>query len=254
MLDLLAFDLDGTLADTETLKAISYGWAAHVLRPDLDPAAVEAAYPAFVGRSREEIASGLTERFGLAEAAAARDGSVEPWEAYVALRLERYRALLADGALVRRYALAPTVALARRARSLARHAALVTTSDRRNARRVLGALGLDGAFDVVVTSDDVARTKPDPEPYRLALQRLGVAAAEALAVEDSPAGIRGALAAGLRVLAVPSDYTRASVRAMVEEGTLQGSEVVAPEALAAAVEARAAGATAGLSAGRRPER
>ena len=232
MLHLLAFDLDGTLADTERLKGESYGWAGHALRPDLDGADVEAAYPAYVGRSRGEIARGLTEQFGLAEAAAAHDPTVEPWEAYVALRLERYRAMLADGALVRRHAYAPTVTLARRGRDLARHTALVTTSDRRNADLVLGALGLADAFDTVVTSDDVTRTKPDAEPYALALRRLGVEADAALAVEDSPAGIRGALAAGLAVAAVPSVFTRAAVAEMVARGELAADAVLPPEALA----------------------
>ena len=235
---LLAFDLDGTLADTEPLKAVSYGWAAHRLRPDLDPADVEAAYPAFVGRSRTEIARSLTDRFGLAAAAAARDGTVEPWESYVALRLERYRAMLADGDLVRSRACAPAVALARGARGLAERTALVTTSDRRNADAVLGALGLAGAFDAVVTSDVVARTKPDPEGYRLALGRTGVAPGDALAVEDSPAGIRGALAAGLAVLAVPTALTRGPVREMVAAGELDAAAVVEPAGLADAVRER----------------
>lgn len=236
MLDLLAFDLDGTLADTETLKAMSYGWAAHRLRPDLAVADVEAAYAPYVGHSRREIAAGLADQFGLAAAARAHDASVEPWEAYVALRLERYRAMLADGALVRRHAYAPTVALAHRARDLARHTALVTTSDRRNADLVLAALGLTDAFDTVVASDDVARTKPDAEPYALALRRLGVAADRALAIEDSPTGIRGALAAALPVVAVPSVFTRAAVAEMVAAGELGADAVVSSEALAGHIE------------------
>ena len=238
MLDLLALDLDGTLADTEPLKAVSYGWAAHRLRPDLDPAEVEAAYPAFVGRSRTEIARALTDRFGLAAAAAERDGTVEPWESYVALRLERYRAMLADGDLVRSRACAEAVALARGARGVAARTALVTTSDRRNADAVLAALGLAGAFDTVVTADDVGRTKPDPEGYRLALSRTGAAPAGALAVEDSPVGVRGALAAGLAVLAVPTALTRGPIRAMVAAGELDAAAVVEPTALAEAVRRR----------------
>ena len=232
MLDLLAFDLDGTLADTETLKAMSYGWAAHRLRPDLDPADVETAYLPYVGRSRREIARGLAEQFGLAEAARAHDARAEPWETFVALRLERYRAMLVDGALVRRHAVEPIVALARRGRTLARSTALVTTTDRRNASLVLDALGLAAAFDVVVTSDDVVHTKPHPEPYRLAVQRLDAAPARTLAIEDSPAGLRGALAAGVLVAAVPSAHTRGAVDAMVATGELSRDAVVTPDALA----------------------
>ena len=239
MLALLTFDLDGTLAETEPLKAVSYGWAAHELRPDLDPATVEAAYPAFVGRSREEVAGALARRFGLEDAARERDGSAEPWRTFVALRLGRYRAMIDNGALVRQRARAGAVALARDAHGVAARTALVTTSDRRNTTAVLSALGLADAFDTTVTADDVARTKPDPEGYRLALDRLGVAPAGALAVEDSPAGIRAALAAGIAVLAVPTDLTREAVWAMVERGELDAGAVTAPADLAAAVRRRA---------------
>ena len=235
MLDLLAFDLDGTLADTETLKAISYGWAARRLRPELDAAAVEAAYLPYVGRSRREIAAGLAEQFELAAAARVRDAGAAPWETFVALRLERYRAMLCDGALVRRHAIGPAVELARRGRGLAARTALVTTTDRRNADLVLAALGLADAFDALVTADDVTRSKPDPEPYRLALQRLGAGAERALAIEDSPAGVRGALAAGVGVVAVPSAHTRAGVAALVAGGELPADAVVTPEGLADAV-------------------
>ena len=239
MLRLLTFDLDGTLANTEQLKAESYAWAAHRLRPDLDPADVEAAYPAFVGRSREEIAGALTERFGLEDAARERDGSVEPWEAYVALRLERYRAMLDDGGLVRAHARPEAIALARAARDLAERTALVTTSDRQNTDAVLAALDLTGAFDAIVTADDVERTKPDPEGYRLAMSRLGATPATSLGVEDSPAGLRGAIAADLPVLAVPTAFTRGAIREMVAAGELPADAVVEPADLDDAVRRRA---------------
>ncbi|MDT0630435.1 HAD-IA family hydrolase [Rubrivirga sp. S365] len=239
-LRLLSFDLDGTLANTEQLKAESYAWAAHQLLPALDPADVEAAYPDYVGRSREEISRGLTERFALADAARARDSSVEPWEAYVVLRLERYRAMLADHALVGRYARPAAIALARAAPDLAETTALVTTSDRQNADAVLDALGLTGAFDTVVTADDVERTKPDPEGYRLALSRLGADASDALAVEDSPAGLHAALAAGIDVLAVPTDFTRDAIRDLVARGELGADAVTEPDELDAAVRRRVA--------------
>ncbi len=237
MLDLLLFDLDGTLANTEQLKAESYAYAAHQLRPDVAEADVEKAYGACVGLSREEIATHLLHAFRLEDAARQRDGSVEPWEAYVAVRLERYRAMLEDGALVRRHAREHAVALVRQAHEVARQTALVTTSDRHNTDAVLAALGLADAFDTVVTADDVAETKPDPEGYRLALSRLGVGAADALAVEDSPAGLRAALAAGLPVLAVPSPFTHDAVDALRADGVIDG--VVEPEDLAATVRQRA---------------
>ena len=64
-------------------------------------------------------------------------------------------------------------------------------------------------FATLVTGDDTADRKPHPEAYVLAVQRLGVPAAAAVAVEDSDNGVRAALAAGVAVLAVTNDYTEA---------------------------------------------
>ena len=221
MLGLLCFDLDGTLADTEALKARSYAWAAGQLAPATDAADLERHYLATcVGHSREWIARGLLERYALEDAARHRAPGAEPWQTYVGLRLERYRAMLADPGAVGRVAVAPVVALARAARQYTRRTALVTTTDRRNADLVLGALGLAGAFDIVVTADDVGAVKPDPESYRQAAARAGVAPSDMLTIEDSPAGIRGALAAGVPVLATPSPHTLAHVDAMVASGEI----------------------------------
>jgi beta-phosphoglucomutase-like phosphatase (HAD superfamily) len=54
-----------------------------------------------------------------------------------------------------------------------------------------------------VTSDDVARSKPAPDIYLLACERLGVPPGSVLALEDSSAGVASAKAAGLSVIAVP---------------------------------------------------
>jgi beta-phosphoglucomutase-like phosphatase (HAD superfamily) len=62
-------------------------------------------------------------------------------------------------------------------------------------------------FDVIAAGDEVAAKKPAPDVFLLALQRLGVAPAAALAFEDSRNGLRSALAAGLRVVVTPSLYT-----------------------------------------------
>jgi HAD superfamily hydrolase (TIGR01509 family) len=59
------------------------------------------------------------------------------------------------------------------------------------------------AFDAIVTSDDVERSKPAPDLYLLACERLGVPPSDALALEDSASGIAAAKAAGLTCIAVP---------------------------------------------------
>ena len=68
--------------------------------------------------------------------------------------------------------------------------------------------GLRPYFDVVRAADDVRLTKPDPELYLAVLTALGVSGAEAVALEDSPNGIRAAKAAGMICVAVPNQLTR----------------------------------------------
>ena len=74
---------------------------------------------------------------------------------------------------------------------------------------ILAGLGIESRFAVTVTADDVRKSKPDPESYALAFRRLSsmlpsrvTAPGKTFAVEDTPAGVRSAKGAGLRVLAV----------------------------------------------------
>lgn len=77
-------------------------------------------------------------------------------------------------------------------------------------RRILERLGLDGCFSAVVAGEDVARGKPDPEPYQTAASRLGIRPDECIVFEDSSVGVRSASAAGCFVVGVrnPNAATR----------------------------------------------
>lgn len=210
-LRLLCFDLDGTLVETERLKARSYGLAARDLA-GCSLEQVEAAYRDVVGQSREAVARALVERFGLdaAARAAARDDEA-PWQTLVRVRLGHYDAILSDPAEVRAAARPHADALVRHAHAVTCRVVLVTTSTRDAADKVLAALGLAEGFDRIVTADDVQQTKPDPEGYRLALGATD--ADHALTVEDSAAGVEAAIAAGIRVAVVPTGITRAGLDA-----------------------------------------
>jgi HAD superfamily hydrolase (TIGR01509 family) len=81
--------------------------------------------------------------------------------------------------------------------------ALVTMSWRRFVEPVLEELP-PGVFQVVVTGDEVAEGKPHPEPYLRAAADLGLDPADCVAIEDSPTGVRSAVAAGCAVLGVPN--------------------------------------------------
>jgi mannitol-1-/sugar-/sorbitol-6-/2-deoxyglucose-6-phosphatase len=91
-----------------------------------------------------------------------------------------------------------------RCASLGWRIALASNSPAVLCHLALERLGLTSRFDVVVSADDVERGKPDPAIYLLAAERLGVRADECLVFEDSVTGARAALAAGMRVVAIPS--------------------------------------------------
>jgi HAD superfamily hydrolase (TIGR01509 family) len=76
--------------------------------------------------------------------------------------------------------------------------------------------GIRDLLQAVVGRDDVQRVKPDPELFLLAARRLGVAPADCLVFEDSPNGMRAALAAGMRCAAVPNALTRPLARPGVD--------------------------------------
>ncbi|GAA2557249.1 HAD family hydrolase [Streptomyces levis] len=86
--------------------------------------------------------------------------------------------------------------------------AVASSADRRWVMRWLTHYELADLFDAVVGGDEVARKKPAPDVYLEALSRLGASPGRALAVEDSLTGVAAARAAGLRVVAVPTRYTR----------------------------------------------
>lgn len=89
--------------------------------------------------------------------------------------------------------------------------AIASGARRKEIERILAAAGLRDAFAAVVGADDVAHTKPHPEPYLTALRGLAtrardLAPEQCLVVEDSTAGIAAGRAAGMRVLAVAHTY------------------------------------------------
>jgi HAD superfamily hydrolase (TIGR01509 family) len=87
--------------------------------------------------------------------------------------------------------------------------AVVSSSPRTWVHEHLLRLGVLDRFAVIVCGDDVFRRKPAPDPYYLALRRTGLTADQVVAFEDSPPGVRAALAAGLRCVAVPNAVSNA---------------------------------------------
>jgi HAD superfamily hydrolase (TIGR01509 family) len=102
--------------------------------------------------------------------------------------------------------------------------AIATTSSHEMAALVAAAAP-DGAISVVVGSEDVARTKPSPEPYLRAAELLGVRAPDCVAVEDSPNGLAAAIASGATTIAVPNDAVLPASGDFLLWPTLEGRTV-----------------------------
>jgi len=119
------------------------------------------------------------------------------------------------------------------ARSHGLRLALVTNAPRANADHVLSALGLTPHFNEIVTVDAVPRGKPYPDPYQEALRRFGLTPDQAIAFEDSPTGLRAALAAGVATVGLATSLSEQELihlgayRAMADYAAVSVAELLA---------------------------
>ena len=210
------FDLDGTLVQSERLKARSYAIAAQRLGdlPEPDERAVE-AYREIVGSERNVASRHIMQSLDLEPLLRPlmAERSVDaPEEVLTQLRLEIYDAMVADPQVIRDNEWPHAVALLRVAKETFCGTGLATMSQRKEALHVLRALDIEQLLDVVVSREDVQRPKPDPEIYLLAASKLDVPPAECLVLEDSVMGVRSGVAAGMSVIAVATPFTECSLQ------------------------------------------
>jgi HAD superfamily hydrolase (TIGR01509 family) len=92
--------------------------------------------------------------------------------------------------------------------------AAVTNAPTANAELLLTGLGVKHRFRTVVIGDDLPRGKPDPLPYLVGGERLGVACRDCVAFEDSRSGMRSASAAGTTAIGILSSLTEADLTAV----------------------------------------
>jgi HAD superfamily hydrolase (TIGR01549 family) len=112
-----------------------------------------------------------------------------------------------------------------RVRRAGLRAGIVTSGDRVRVGRELDDLAVASLFEVVVCAEDIVYRKPHPEALLLALDKLGVAAAEAVYVGDSPEDVQMAQAAGVLAVGVPGGFPNREALAASRPDVLEASLV-----------------------------
>ena len=215
MITAMIFDLDGTLVQSEKPKAQSYAIAVQRMRvlPEPENRAIE-AYRDIVGAPRQVASRHVMDSLNLKselQPLVAEYRVTEAWEVLSSMRKEIYDDMVADPKVLQGNRWPHTIGLLRVARETACRTALATMSYRDEALHVLKALELEQSLDEVLTREDVAKAKPDPEIYLLAAHKLGVEPQDCLVLEDSPNGVRAGVAAGMNVIAVAMPFTVAGL-------------------------------------------
>jgi beta-phosphoglucomutase family hydrolase len=183
----IIFDMDGVLVDTEPI----YFAANRVLFERLGFSVTQEGYARFIGLDANRMWAQLKAEHALPQ----------PIPELVTLERDAmYRALL-QADLTPMDGLIPLLDdLQRRGIRLA----IASSSARQIINTILDKTGLRAYFAVIASGEDAAHGKPAPDIFLLAAERLGIAAADCTVIEDAAAGVRGAKAAGMRVIGLRS--------------------------------------------------
>lgn len=207
MTEACIFDMDGVLIDSGVHHRAA--WQALLEELGVQPADAE-HWRLTIGRPAEEaVPLLLGRRLRAAEA-----------KRLAQRKRDFYSELSRQGLQAVPGALAFVEELSRR--GIAR--AVATSASSWDAEQLLHGVGMRRHFDVIVTSEDVTRGKPDPEIYVLAARRLGAPPASCLVFEDSVVGIQAARGAGMRAIGVTTAHTGAELRQAGAEDAIESFE------------------------------
>ena len=182
----VTFDFNGTLSDDEE---ILFGVYAALFAEHGRPLSRDEYYAGLAGLSEHEIVRAWL-------------GDRDDLDAIVRERIDRYRGAVTDGTTV-----SDAMRAAVRLAASRVPVAVVSGATRAEIEPVVAAAGLSDCFRAIVDDGDVARGKPHPESYELAVSILardapGLVAAEVVAFEDTEAGVASAKSAGVRCIAL----------------------------------------------------
>ena len=192
----IVFDLDGVLCDSEpficeaAVRMFAENHATEVRPEDFLP---------FVGTGEDRYIGGVAEKYGIVlDPEADKQKTYEIYLEIIQGRLQPLTGARTFIAEARRHGLRLAVA---------------TSADRVKMNGNLRQIGLPPeAFDACVDGLEVARKKPDPAIFLLAIERLGLKPSECLVVEDAPSGIRAARAAAARCLGLTTSFSAEQLR------------------------------------------
>ena len=187
MLKALLFDLDGTLAETNSVHHSTW---VKVLKPHGYDVTWDFYRDRISGRLAPEIVADLLPDLSDEEAR-------EMAEKKEAQFREQAGAL---------EPLPGLLDLIEKGQERGMSIALVTNAPKENVFTVLDILGLDDTFEPVILAEEIGVSKPDPAPYQAALEALNVSAGEAVAFEDSPSGIASSVDAGIPTVGIASTH------------------------------------------------
>ncbi len=214
MIRAFLFDLDGTLVQTEKMKAQAYAIAVqHLKGLDQPYERATKAYQEIIGATQDIASQHIMEKLGLEgelRPLMKHYGSASPSQVLRSMWTEIYPKMVAAPQTLRDNQWPHTVELLRISSETCL-VGIVTGSPRKAVLHVLHSLGIDSLINLIVSGDDVKKGKPDPEPYLRAAEKLVVSPEECLVLEDSVNGVKAARAAGMNVIAIATPFTNAGL-------------------------------------------
>jgi len=186
------FDMDGVLIDSAQAHFESWKELGRRRGVEISPEGFQSTF----GRRNPDIVPLFFGRVTELAAAQLADEKEEIYRDLIRARppivpgaIELIRGLRADGAFL----------------------AIGSSGPRANIELIVAAMGVAECFDALICAEDVARGKPDPQVFALAASRIGLDPSRCVVVEDAPAGVEAARAAGAKCAAVLMHHDRSAL-------------------------------------------
>jgi HAD superfamily hydrolase (TIGR01509 family) len=189
-LEAILFDLDGVIVDSEPLHEKAYRQTSLHLGRDL---------------TSEEIASlkGTVDEIGAAKLLEYNPGATLSVPQVMEYQNNLFKAMFHQVKLI-----SGSREFIKKAHRKGFKLGLTTSALQENQQRIFEMFDLGPFFSAIITREDIINGKPHPEPYLKTAERLGVAPANALVIEDSVNGVRSGTSAGCRVVAITTSFPR----------------------------------------------